>query len=255
MADLPAEVRLFYVGLWCVADDEGWLEWNPATIGADLFPYTARSVRERHIKAWGDALVAAGRVVIHACGCAHVPTLTKHQRIGGTRTTSALDRHRVHTDMDESGQVSGSPSFPAPARANNATNTDTSTKGGPGGDGLPSITPAVAQAWLEATGRTILASGAFAADYLDDACRRHRDTAVAAAILTTRQGFTVIPTPQQLAVAVRNRLDPLPKAKDTDAADADERERIRRRRAIEETKRATHYAHVEPDPRCPECAA
>src|SRR5688572_8830651 len=39
LGHLSDSVRLFYVGLWCVADDAGWLEWKPAQLGAALYPY------------------------------------------------------------------------------------------------------------------------------------------------------------------------------------------------------------------------
>lgn len=105
LGHLSDPVRLFYIGLWCVADDAGWLEWKPAQLGASLYPYRTASRRQRDIEAWGETLSDAGRIVRHPCGCARVPTLTKHQRIGGNPSYQFRDKHRYHTTTDESDPV------------------------------------------------------------------------------------------------------------------------------------------------------
>lgn len=79
--------------------------------------------------------------------------------------------------------------------------------------GLLNFTDVCATAWEQATGRTVLASGNWAATYVDDAIRRHGPEKVAAAIVVARSSFTHIPEPAALAAAVRQRLDPLPDAK------------------------------------------
>lgn len=105
MAALPDSVRLFYVGLWGISDDGGYLEWRPSRIGALLYPYQPTAKRERHIAAWGDALEAAGRLVRYPdCGCAYIPTLVRHQRVAGNKSFTARDAHLKHgvrtsTDM------------------------------------------------------------------------------------------------------------------------------------------------------------
>jgi hypothetical protein len=105
LGHLSDAVRLFYVGLWCVADDAGWLEWRPGQLGASLYPYRSAHRREREIEGWGEVLVGTGRIVRHPCGCAYIQTLTKHQRIGGHPSYQARDKHRFHTSTDESGLV------------------------------------------------------------------------------------------------------------------------------------------------------
>jgi hypothetical protein len=119
LGHLPDAVRLFYIGLWCVSDDAGWLEWKPSQLGATLYPYRSAARRERDINAWGASLVTAGRIVIHPCGCARIPTLTKHQRIGGNPSYQARDKHRYHISTDESVLV----------------RSDTSLEGGKGREG------------------------------------------------------------------------------------------------------------------------
>lgn len=93
LAGLPDAGRLFYIGLWMVADDEGWLRFDRARIGALLYPYRPKGRRERDIDRWTDDLVTLGRVILHDCGCAVIPTLRKHQVIGGKRSRVELDRH------------------------------------------------------------------------------------------------------------------------------------------------------------------
>ena len=95
-AALAPAVRLFYIGLWNVCDDAGWMEWRPSRIGAVLFPYESPKRREREIAAWGEALTTAGRLVIHECGCAQVPTLPNHQRVAGKPSFVVRDAHSKH---------------------------------------------------------------------------------------------------------------------------------------------------------------
>ena len=39
LAELPFQTRLFYAGLWCLADREGRLEDRPKRLKAEIFPY------------------------------------------------------------------------------------------------------------------------------------------------------------------------------------------------------------------------
>jgi hypothetical protein len=99
---LQASVRLTYIGLWCVADDAGWMTWDVPQIAAQLYPYESVRVRERRVASAGEALVEAGRLVMHPCGCALIPKLADHQRIGGNKSFPARDKHEVHTRPDKS---------------------------------------------------------------------------------------------------------------------------------------------------------
>lgn len=97
-ARLPDPVRLFYIGLWCVADDAGWLEWRVAQLGAALYPYRSAVNRERNIRAWGAQLAAADRIALYPCGCAYIPTLSRHQRSVGNPSYQYRDKHRRHAE-------------------------------------------------------------------------------------------------------------------------------------------------------------
>lgn len=96
VGQLSDPARLFYIGLWCLADDAGWLEWKPSQIGATLYPYKAASKREREIVRWGDELTKVGKIVIHPCGCGLIPTLVKHQKQGGNPSFQYREKHRRH---------------------------------------------------------------------------------------------------------------------------------------------------------------
>lgn len=90
---LPDAVKLFYIGLWNVADDAGWLTWRPPQIAAELYPYKSVARREREVSAWIEALSTTGRVRRYDCGCLEVPNLPKHQRVAGNQSFTVRDIH------------------------------------------------------------------------------------------------------------------------------------------------------------------
>lgn len=83
LAELPEATRLFYVGLWMIADDAGWFRWDPVEVSRDLYGYEGRAKRERRTTRMFDQLVAVERVAIYPCGHAQVPRLTSHQHLAG----------------------------------------------------------------------------------------------------------------------------------------------------------------------------
>lgn len=111
---LSPDARLIYIGLWCIADDAGWLEWDVPHIAAMLSPYQSVPVRERMASRAVEALVGAGRVIVHPCGCAFIPRLADHQKIGGNKSFTVRDRHesrhsRTSTPVGSNGRYVGSP--------------------------------------------------------------------------------------------------------------------------------------------------
>ena len=48
--------REFYIGLWMLADDAGFVDWDPVGIGADLYPYRSLSWRTRRVPEWVELL-------------------------------------------------------------------------------------------------------------------------------------------------------------------------------------------------------
>lgn len=117
---LSIDVRLTYIGLWCVADDAGWLILDLPHIATMLYPYESIRVRERRLGKASEQLQEAGRLVAFDCGCALIPKLTDHQKIGGNKSFTVRDRHQVHTVPDLSpgklGRLSNG-TLVAPARA------------------------------------------------------------------------------------------------------------------------------------------
>jgi hypothetical protein len=100
---LEPAVQVAYIALWCVADDDGWIDWDVPQIGAVVYPYKSVRHREALIVKAGAALVAVGRLRVLDCGCARIPTLSAHQKIGGNKSFTARERHEKHevqTRMD-----------------------------------------------------------------------------------------------------------------------------------------------------------
>ena len=102
ISSLPVDVRLTYIGLWCVADDAGWLVWDVQQVAAQLYPYESIRVRTKRVEHAGAALVGASRMALPGCGCAYIPKLVDHQRIGGNKSFTVRDKHPVHTSLDKS---------------------------------------------------------------------------------------------------------------------------------------------------------
>ena len=83
MGRLSVGARLFYIGLWNIADDAGFLEWHIAQVGAELFPYWTAKRRERDIERWTAELVETKRLCLDKCGHAVIPTFREHQHLAG----------------------------------------------------------------------------------------------------------------------------------------------------------------------------
>jgi hypothetical protein len=93
VSSLSPATRLTYIGLWCVADDAGWLRFDVAHVGALLFPFMPVAKRQKAVATAGSDLVTARRLVLYDCGCGHIPTMPKHQRSGGKPSFVARDEH------------------------------------------------------------------------------------------------------------------------------------------------------------------
>jgi hypothetical protein len=93
-----ADAREFYIGLWMLADDEGWLVWDVERIAAELYPYEAFARRERNVVKWAGVLMAlapeAPHLKLYTCGHACVPHMKQHQRVAGTRSEGTMKTHR-----------------------------------------------------------------------------------------------------------------------------------------------------------------
>ena len=108
---LPDSTRLLYIGLWCVADDAGYIEWDTDAIGHQLLGYRSPATRRRVTERAVEALIEAGRVRILDCGRhALIPTLTRHSIMGGRKNERVKKAHFEHGPVqvpDRPVQVSG----------------------------------------------------------------------------------------------------------------------------------------------------
>lgn len=96
MAELPEGTRLFYIGLWMLADDAGWLRWDAAEVAHELYGYETRKRRERRVGSMFEQLVTAKRVTLLDCGHAIVPHLAEHQRLAGqTRQVKTVENEHL----------------------------------------------------------------------------------------------------------------------------------------------------------------
>jgi hypothetical protein len=77
--------RLLYIGLWCEADREGRLRYEPET-----FKYRYLPGDDCDAAAVVGELLASGLVVLYGDGLAYVPTFKRHQVINGKEAPSIL---------------------------------------------------------------------------------------------------------------------------------------------------------------------
>lgn len=125
LAEVPEATRLFYIGLWMVADDAGWFRWDPIEVARDLYGYETRTRRERRVVTMFEALTASARVVLHPCGHAEIPTMVVHQRLSGPtkQVQTALNEHlrQCHAPLLPAGSRGSPPSPASPRPERNGT--------------------------------------------------------------------------------------------------------------------------------------
>jgi hypothetical protein len=127
VATLKAPVRLFYIGLWMVADDAGYFRNEPSEIARDLYGYEPRTRRERNVAEWTSELVAVGRVVVLECGHGIVPKLAEHQHL-------AAEAKQVRTIFAEHSRCT--PQLPADVPENPSSNGKGKGRGNGDGQGI-----------------------------------------------------------------------------------------------------------------------
>lgn len=109
MASLAEPTRLFYIGLWGIADDAGWLDDSVAEIAGELYRYEGLKHREVRVAHMIEQLIEANRIVRHECGHLEVPRLAEHQHLAGAMK-------QVRTTMNEHLRRCVSPQIPAETR-------------------------------------------------------------------------------------------------------------------------------------------
>jgi hypothetical protein len=108
---LRPDERDLYLGLSTMTDDGGTLLWRPTTIAAALYPYTGPAQRLRDLDRRAAALVAAGLLAIHKCGCGTLPRGKRDVlQAGGNHTFTVTEFHgREHSASPKSGRVRTDP--------------------------------------------------------------------------------------------------------------------------------------------------
>jgi hypothetical protein len=92
---LDAAQRELYVGLWMLADDEGWLPRDVPGIAGALFRYEDREPREARVRSGLSRLADLGKVKSHRCGCLFLPTVPRYPRAGRKSDEHAAN-HKTH---------------------------------------------------------------------------------------------------------------------------------------------------------------
>jgi hypothetical protein len=106
----PAQLVL-YLGLATVADDEGWLLWQPASIAAVLAPYAAPGRRVRDLERNADVLASVDLLRVLPCGCAVLPRSKRDLTIsGGKQSRQVLAYHQAHI-TDQSVALPDDPAY------------------------------------------------------------------------------------------------------------------------------------------------
>jgi len=95
---LRLDERLTYIGLWQIADDDGWFVWEIPHVAARLYPFDAVRAREALVERTGARLIADGHLAVHPdCRCVQVVRLAVHQRVGTRPSYRGRDAHRAHS--------------------------------------------------------------------------------------------------------------------------------------------------------------
>jgi len=92
----PGE-REMYVGLWMLADDDGWLPRDVVAIAAALYRYEDRVPREAYVRLGLTKLARLGKVESLRCGCIRVPVVQRFPR-AGKRSYEHRDAHKAHSN-------------------------------------------------------------------------------------------------------------------------------------------------------------
>jgi hypothetical protein len=83
LGQIPRDVRLLYIGLWNLCDDQGVFEWRPSRIKIQLFPYD-EDISGEDIGTWLEMLVGTGDIIQFENGTArfgYIKSFLEHQEI------------------------------------------------------------------------------------------------------------------------------------------------------------------------------
>ena len=213
MAALPVAVRLTYMGLWCLADDGGYLEWDAKAIAADLYRYDSPRRRETAIIDHLDKLLEAGRVRLLACRKhAVIPSLPQHRIKGGQAIFTVQKKHDSTCTTSESVGILRTTSDSVSGSYTDSV-SDSGSLARAREDGLPHIDDATARLVEELTGRTVLQAGTKQLTELDRLIEDHGPEEVQAALRSVAKGHDRL-TARQLVWPAMKLLEPMPNGKE-----------------------------------------
>jgi len=90
MARVPIEARYLFIGLFCEADDEGYLIDSPKRIAGAVFPHDDK-VTEKRVDGWLNQLQAVGSILRYESGGGRyivLPEWATHQRVSHALPTT-----------------------------------------------------------------------------------------------------------------------------------------------------------------------
>lgn len=90
LARVPIEARYLFVGLFCEADDEGYLIDSPKRIAGAVFPHDDK-VTEKKVDGWLDALQGVGSILRYETDGGRyilLPEWATHQRVSHALPTN-----------------------------------------------------------------------------------------------------------------------------------------------------------------------
>jgi hypothetical protein len=105
---LDAREREMYVGLWMLADDEGWIPRDVPAIAASIYHYEDRASREGFVRKTLDRLRDLGKVESFRC-CIHLPAVARYPR-AGKKSTEHAQEHLKHSKRANGIQTDLNPS-------------------------------------------------------------------------------------------------------------------------------------------------
>lgn len=121
---LSADEREFYMGLWMLADDHGWMPRNITEIAAALYRFEDVAAREARVRSSLDRLKAMGKLQSLRCGCLFLPVVVKYPR-PGKKSDEHARAHAAHSNamrqppsngFEPHSNPSPNPSRPSPSQ-------------------------------------------------------------------------------------------------------------------------------------------
>ncbi|HPO15965.1 MAG TPA: hypothetical protein PLI09_21180 [Candidatus Hydrogenedentes bacterium] len=115
LADAPIEARYLFIGLWCLADREGRLEYRPRRIAAAIFPYDREVDAEGLIETLAqlkDADCHPAFIVRYEAEGKHylqILNFKKHQRIHSNEAESTIPAPPIDSETCHQGDKDLSP--------------------------------------------------------------------------------------------------------------------------------------------------